>query len=590
MRGVSIMTKVWIILFLFITLGLTAVTVSEIEMRVVAEKQLQKVSSGYSIFSEESITVSGQSIGTIFNLKPQGYIVTTANKNLPPIIAYSTTNNADEQKFHELVTTDISYRLQNVYSLPERELYLRNFKWDSLLSDRDEPEVEYWPPSYLTSTGGWVQTQWSQTGVYRMFCPMDLVSNSRSYAGCPSVAMAQIVNYHASVNEKEFTDEDDYYHNYGGNSYQIDDDYLAYDFLSFPQLNAYLDSLSYRMRFGHDLTDEDKASLVFACGVLAEQVYNSGGSGTFGVGQAMTAYERMNFEGMELLDESSPDLMQRMIDNMMEGKPVHYAVVTPAWDSGHNVVLDGYNSDGYFHINYGWGGSSDGWYLVPDEMQYGMTVCEGAVVDINHRHYVGAFPDEVIINTFEELCNPEPISIFNDTELDGLLIEAIEVEDCFGGMACSSTTELPYLLPFGETIQLELWIAVPVRIPYLYSRIKVIHEHGVLVVPVKTAPIDSADEFVQTVPDIKMSNYPNPFNPKTTISFTLKEAGEVDLSVYNLLGQKVKTIKSSLMGDGRHSIDWKGDDDNNNPMPSGIYFYKLKKGSYTKTKKMLLLK
>jgi len=49
---------------------------------------------------------------------------------------------------------------------------------------------------------------------------------------------------------------------------------------------------------------------------------------------------------------------------------------------GHNVVIDGYNTDEYFHLNFGWGGTYNGWYLLPDEIPYGLTVIEGAIVDI----------------------------------------------------------------------------------------------------------------------------------------------------------------------------------------------------------------
>jgi hypothetical protein len=69
--------------------------------------------------------------------------------------------------------------------------------------------------------------------------------------------------------------------------------------------------------------------------------------------------------------------------NVKDTLPVHLAVVDPAWSMGHNVVVDGYNTNDYFHLNFGWGGSSNGWYLLPQEFPYGLTVVEGAIVDIN---------------------------------------------------------------------------------------------------------------------------------------------------------------------------------------------------------------
>lgn len=56
-----------------------------------------------------------------------------------------------------------------------------------------------------------------------------------------------------------------------------------------------------------------------------------------------------------------------LISNLQDGYPAHLAVENPAGTSGHNVVVDGYReSDGKFHINFGWGGSMDNWYSLPD--------------------------------------------------------------------------------------------------------------------------------------------------------------------------------------------------------------------------------
>jgi hypothetical protein len=85
-------------------------------------------------------------------------------------------------------------------------------------------------------------------------------------------------------------------------------------------------------------------------------------------------------------------------------------------------------------------------------------------------------------------------------------------------------------------------------------------------------------------------NYPNPFNPETTISYQLPENGKVELTIYNLKGQKVKQLVSDQLSAGQHSVVWNGKDDNGKPVSSGIYFYKLKSGNFEKTKKMILMK
>ncbi len=87
-----------------------------------------------------------------------------------------------------------------------------------------------------------------------------------------------------------------------------------------------------------------------------------------------------------------------------------------------------------------------------------------------------------------------------------------------------------------------------------------------------------------------LGNYPNPFNPQTEIKFSIAEEGRAELSIYNLKGQKVKTLVNDHIEQGEHSIVWNGKDLNNNDVSSGVYFYKLKTEKHSETSKMLLLK
>ncbi len=80
-------------------------------------------------------------------------------------------------------------------------------------------------------------------------------------------------------------------------------------------------------------------------------------------------------------------------------------------------------------------------------------------------------------------------------------------------------------------------------------------------------------------------NYPNPFNPATTITYTLAEENKVSLKVFDILGNDVATLVNRIESGGSHSVSFVA-----NNLPSGIYFYSLRAGSYSETKKMLLLK
>jgi len=90
---------------------------------------------------------------------------------------------------------------------------------------------------------------------------------------------------------------------------------------------------------------------------------------------------------------------------------------------------------------------------------------------------------------------------------------------------------------------------------------------------------------------VTLMNYPNPFNPLTKIEFSVNNDSNIDLSIYNLKGQKIKTLTNKEISKGNHSIIWNGDDEFGNSVGSGIYFYNLKTNGKTEAvKKCLLLK
>lgn len=230
---------------------------------------------------------------------------------------------------------------------------------------------------------GFLTTHWTQNGGYNQFCPMDPVTNQRSYAGCPAVAMAQIVNHLKTTNGTRFTDEDDYEHNYPSRNYIIDDDFVDLDFLSFPEINTYLDVLDSIYAEGGTLTTQEAAALIFACGVACQQVYTSDVSGTFGVQQAYDACLRFGFENCQLFTEPDSTMYAILDDNLANGIPALLALESPDGQTGHNVVVDGHRDDGTYHINFGFGGSLDGWYKIPDpDFPYGMSEIEGIIVNL----------------------------------------------------------------------------------------------------------------------------------------------------------------------------------------------------------------
>ena len=102
--------------------------------------------------------------------------------------------------------------------------------------------------------------------------------------------------------------------------------------------------------------------------------------------------------------------------------------------------------------------------------------------------------------------------------------------------------------------------------------------------------IDSQENTIDLQQFTLQQNFPNPFNPTTNINFSLKNASNVQIDIFNLKGQRVKTLISQTINAGEHSITWNGNDDSNSPVSSGIYYYKISTEFGEDTKKCILMK
>lgn len=378
--------------------------------------------------------INNQPLFFVFELVPSGYIIVTSNKMLPPVIAYSFKSNFInddniQNPLKEMLIADIESRMLSIDIISEETIEKRKQEWDNLLmgQNRKSNLFQQWPEGGTTSTGGWLETNWTQSSPYNIYCPIDPITSQRSYVGCPATAMAQIVNYYEVINSTKFTNDDDYYHSYAGRNFWIDDDYEEQDFLSFPIINVFLDSIATKYEIHKQLTTDEKAALSFACGVAARQVFTSEGSGTFGVDQAFDAYMKFGFIDAILMESNDTNMFNIMSQNMMEARPVHLAVVTEQWDSGHNIVVDGYNTDNYYHVNFGWGGSNNGWYLLPEEIPYNLTVVEGAIVDIAYPPVYTNIYNNPISNPISIGIYPNPASDFINIELNLIDFKEINV-------------------------------------------------------------------------------------------------------------------------------------------------------------------
>ena len=101
--------------------------------------------------------------------------------------------------------------------------------------------------------------------------------------------------------------------------------------------------------------------------------------------------------------------------------------------------------------------------------------------------------------------------------------------------------------------------------------------------------VDNDDEVIPATVTTLLGNYPNPFNPSTTISYSIKDPALVQIVIYNVKGQKIRSLVNQTQTNGKYSVVWNGKDDKNQPVGSGVYYYRMSAGKYISSRKMLLV-
>ncbi len=170
--------------------------------------------------------------------------------------------------------------------------------------------------------------------------------------------------------------------------------------------------------------------------------------------------------------------------------------------------------------------------------------------------YVGTTPDDLTM-CYRQASETEWFELDLDPEIDDFIIENLAGETDYNIKVVATYEDL------------SLESAIVTRNTYDYY---------------------NTDQNTSKFQTKEMLAYPNPFNPTTTIAFSIPTDSRVTLDVFNIRGQKVRTLLDERMERGEHSVQWTGDDDNGKPCSSGVYLYRMKAGDTTKTSRMLLMK
>ena len=383
----SIKINILCLSIILLPFTLHAKEVTKENVRIVAQNFINTHFVGLTIDSIANLKNSSeQLIGYVAVLKPTGYIVISNDTDIAPIISYS-----EKGKFEFKDSENNVLLHMIVWDLDARKKNLKTNK--TTLFSKSNSSILEWD-MYLSGGGGIKSNQgiktvygpllpqptWGQGGIYNDFCPIDPSSpmGGRSVVGCVATAAAQIINYWKFPKSLNFSNTHDSYTSNMGNhtKLRIPEDASTYDFPTFSVLNNNLSHILYNG------SDAEKAYLSFGIGIKLKMNYSADASGAqpsakvfrdLGFGSANQALWAACYEDV--------------INSIKNARPVQVNILnTPDLQDislkGHSVVFDGFNTDNNsFHVNFGWYGTSDGWYIPPPLEDY--NIIFSAIYDIS---------------------------------------------------------------------------------------------------------------------------------------------------------------------------------------------------------------
>ena len=291
----------------------------------------------------------------VFNIGDKGFVIIAGDDAHRPVIGYSNESTFDADNIPPALT----YYLDGVASCVN-ELQQKGdaeatpmvaAEWRSLLTKGELPSrnggrgVDYL-----------VQTQWDQSYPYNYFCPEDPDgSHGHTYVGCLATSMAQLVSFWKNPE-----------HGYGSHCYYHED----YGEICADFQNTYYDwdHIANKINANSPIEEIEAVALIsFHCGVTIDMGYGPDGSGGASgpIPGAMHQYYNYSEANIQLRrNDFETEVWKTMVREQFDmGWPMYYGGCD---DGCHAFICDGYDDNDLFHFNLGWGGSSDGWYIIDD--------------------------------------------------------------------------------------------------------------------------------------------------------------------------------------------------------------------------------
>ncbi len=301
----------------------------------------------------------------IFNFADGGFVIVSGDDVLPPVLGYSTSEFCDDIGYNQNFDSYMQHFSEQVVLARTNELQAEkeisdkwNFYATTDIAQFENTSDEIVVPELLTCL-------WNQDHPYNMLSPEDpLGPGGHALAGCVATAMSMVMYYWRYPLQGEGSHG--YYHSPYG---YISADFGATEY----NWNQMMDEM--------DPNYSDIALIQFHCGVAVEMMYSASGSGAYSwdVPSAIKNYfgysqDAHFFEKEDYSQNDWADILKEQIDL---GQPMYYSGFSNS--GGHAFVCDGYDDSDYFHFNFGWGGSSNGYFTL--YQVGGFNSGQGAVVN-----------------------------------------------------------------------------------------------------------------------------------------------------------------------------------------------------------------
>jgi hypothetical protein len=297
----------------------------------------------------------------VFNVGTIGYVIVAGDDTVTPILGYSDQGNFISENIPSNVKKWLENYKKEIIFIIENDIKATveiNKEWNLQQANNKSNNTTL----SVNVVSPLIQTRWDQSPYVNALCPFDNTYNQRTVTGCPATAMAQIMKYW----------------NYPANGTGFN----SYNHPTYNTLSANFANTTYQWSSMPNIVSSPNnavATLMYHCGVAVEMLYGvaaTGGSSSYVINsyspsvdqtcenafKTYFGYNASTLQGVQRVNYTDSNWINLLKNELNLSRPIQYAGI--GGGGGHTWVCDGYDNNNFFHMNWGWGGNSDAYFLL----------------------------------------------------------------------------------------------------------------------------------------------------------------------------------------------------------------------------------